>query len=301
MSIKYGWLITNRFLNTKKFSELYAWFSAAAEEFGVRLEVYTNDELPPLISGEPLLPLPEGASGRPDFVLFYDKDIRLAEQLERCGLRLFNTARAIELCDDKSLMHSFLAGSVPMPATYSAPFTYENIGYNDVSFVDRLFCLLGAPVVVKEVYGSFGQQVYLCRDEREAKSLLSRLGGKRLIFQQFISSSFGRDLRLNVVGGRVIAAMLRYNEHGDFRANISNGGSMQPHSPTADEEELAIRTAELMGLDFCGIDLLFGADGKPILCEVNSNAHFKSIYECTGVNAAEAIMSHIVSELRGTE
>ena len=298
MSELYGWLTVNRFLHTKKFSELYEWFASAAEAFGVRLELYTNDELAPELTAPGALALPFGAEGRPDFVLFYDKDIRLAEQLETCGLRLFNSARAIELCDDKSLMHSRLAGKVPMPTTYSAPFTYENIGYTFTEFVDRMFEVLGAPVVVKEVYGSFGQQVYLCRTPEEAKELLEKVGGKKLIFQKFIASSFGRDLRLNVVGGRVVASMLRYNEHGDFRANISNGGSMQPHAPTPEEEALAVRTAELIGLDFCGVDLLFGPDGQPLLCEVNSNAHFKSIYECTGVNAAEAIMGHIVREMR---
>ena len=295
-----GWLVVNRFLHTRKFSELYDWFGAAAEKYGIGLDVYTNDELTcSLTDGEPkIFVCGKERSELPDFVLFYDKDIRLAEQLERCGLRLFNSARAIELCDDKALMHSRLAGLVPMPQTYSAPFTYENVGYNDAAFVETMFSLLGSPLVVKEVYGSFGQQVYLCHDIEEAKELLARVGGRRLIFQKFIASSFGRDLRLNVVGGRVIASMLRYNEHGDFRANISNGGSMQPHAPTPEEEELAVRTAELLGLDFCGVDLLFGEDGSPILCEVNSNAHFKSIYQCTGVNAAEMITAHIAAEMK---
>ena len=295
-----GWLVVNRFLHTKKFSELDERFAAAARPLDVGLTVFTNDELSvSLTDGEPVV----YACGRPvesfpDFVLFYDKDIRLAEQLERCGMRLFNSARAIELCDDKSLMHSRLAGLVPMPETYAAPFTYENIGYNSTDFVDTMFALLGTPLVIKEAFGSFGQQVYLCATPEEARERLAEIGGKRVIFQKFIASSFGRDLRLNVVGGRVIAAMLRYNEHGDFRANISNGGSMQAHAPTPEEEELAVRTAELLGLDFCGVDLLFGEDGQPILCEVNSNAHFKSIYECTGVDAAELIMAHIASAVK---
>ncbi len=153
-------------------------------------------------------------------------------------------------------------------------------------------------MVVNEAFGSFGQQGYLCRTPEEAREQLQRIGGKKVIFQEFIESSFGRDLRLNVVGGRVIAAMMRFNEHGDFRANISNGGSMKPHSPTPAEEALAVRTAKLLGLDFCGVDLLFGRDGAPILCEVNSNAHFKSIFDCTGVDAADLIMAHIAASCK---
>lgn len=292
-----GWLVVNRFLNTKKFTDITDLLTRAAEKHGVRLDVYTNDELIPCMGGGQaarefdILP-----AIKPDFVLFYDKDIRLAEQLEKRGLRLFNSARAIELCDDKSLMHVALDGLVPMPRTCCAPFTYENIGYNNKRFVESMFDALGSPLVIKEVFGSFGQQVYLAQNPSEAAELLDKIGGKRVIFQEFISASAGRDLRLNVVGGRVIAAMERFNEHGDFRANISNGGSMRKHIPTTDEEELALETAKLMGLDFCGVDLLMGENGS-ILCEVNSNAHFKSIYECTGVNAADEIMAHIVRTL----
>lgn len=293
MSKLYGWLTVNRFLNTGKFTELTALLSGAAEKLGVCLDIYTNDELLPSMGGagherNDLLP-----TRRPDFVLFYDKDIMLARALEARGLRLFNCARAIALCDDKALTHAALSGLVPQPLTYCAPFTYENIGYTDSAFIERMFGALGAPLVIKEVYGSFGQQVYLAGSPEEVARILARIGGKRVIFQQFIKESSGRDLRLNVVGGRVIAAMERWSEHGDFRANISNGGSMKKHIPTPAEEALAIRTAQLLGLDFCGVDLL-RRDGSPILCEVNSNAHFKSIMQCTGVDAAYEIMAHIV-------
>ena len=119
-----GWLVVNRFLNTKKFTDITDLLTRAAEKHGVRLDVYTNDELIPCMGGgaRELDILPDE---KPDFVLFYDKDIRLAEQLEKRGLRLFNSARAIELCDDKSLMHVALDGLVPMPRTCCAPFTYE--------------------------------------------------------------------------------------------------------------------------------------------------------------------------------
>ena len=285
-------MVVNRFLYTNKFSTLYDWLRRAASRMGVELTVFTNDEILFNIGS------PEEYTGeRPDFVLFYDKDIRLAEQLETHGFRLFNSARSIELCDDKSLMHAHLIGELPMPDTYCAPFTYENIGYGDAAFVEAMFERLGAPLVIKEVFGSFGQQVYLARTTDEARARLRAIGGKRALFQRFVGSSFGRDLRLNVVGGRVIAAMYRFNEHGDFRANITNGGSMRAHTPTAEQEAMAVRAAELLGLDFCGVDLLFGGEGEPILCEVNSNAHFKSIFDATGVNAADAIMEHIVKTL----
>ena len=293
MGVPQGWLVVNRFLNTSKFSDLTMRFLASAEKLGVLLRVFTNDELLPCMGGRDgdILPI-----ARPDFVLFYDKDVMLARQLERRGLRLFNSARAIELCDDKSLMHYELDGLVPMPKTICAPFTFENVGYTETGFLYEIFEALGAPLVIKEVCGSFGQQVHLAHDPSEAREILKGVGGRRVIFQEFVSSSFGRDVRINVVGCRAIASMERFNEHGDFRANISNGGSMRPHAPTPEEEALALKVSSLLGLDFCGIDLLYGKDGEPVLCEVNSNAHFKSIFDCTGVNAADEIMAHIVRE-----
>ncbi|MBO4847798.1 MAG: RimK family alpha-L-glutamate ligase [Clostridia bacterium] len=296
MSEPKGILIVNRFLNTAKFSDISARFSASAAKLGAELSLFTNDELLP-VSGDGFDRFPIDIGGV-DFVLFYDKDVRLASQLEKRGLRLFNTSRAIELCDDKSLTHLALDGVVPMPATYCAPFTYENIGYTDFGFVGRIFALLGAPVVIKEAFGSFGQQVYLAHDEEEAREILKRIGGRRVIFQRFIGESAGRDLRLNVVGGRVIAAMERWSSTGDFRANITIGGSMRPHTPTFDEEAMALKAAETLGLDFCGVDLL-ESDMGPLVCEVNSNAHFKSIEECTGVNAADEIMAHIIRTVKG--
>ena len=124
----------------------------------------------------------------------------------------------------------------------------------------------------------------------EASSIISK-NKEPLIIQEFISESSGRDIRINVVGDKTVASMIRYNE-GDFRANITNGGSMKKYEPSKDEVELALRVCKLLKLDFGGVDLLFGKNG-PILCEVNSNAHFKNIYDCTGINVAEEIGEYV--------
>ena len=71
---------------------------------------------------------------------------------------------------------------------------------------------------------------------------------------------------------------------------------MAPYTPTESERALAVRAAETLGLDFAGVDVLFGKDG-PLICEVNSNAHFKTTLDCTGVNMADAIMRDIKRKL----
>lgn len=279
-----GYLVVNHFLQSPKFTELYEWLLMSAKRIGIELIMKTNVECMTCLGiGEP-------KEKDISFILFWDKDIKLARVLEARGYSLFNSADAIAVCDDKALTHIMLEkAGIPMPKTWMSPMTYENIGYLDVSFLKQVGCCLGYPMVVKECCGSFGQQVYLCKNEEEVKE---HLNGD-VIFQEYIPSSFGRDIRLQVVGDKVITAMYRYSENGDFRANISNGGKMKPYEWNREQEKLAVQSVKAIGLDFAGVDILFGEDEKPIVCEVNSNAHFKNIYDCTGVNTADYIMEHI--------
>lgn len=285
-----AWLVVNGFIGSKKFCELYAFLSNAAKKRSITLEIKTSDSL--------TLPLDEKICSlyeRPDFVLFWDKDISLAKRLEKEGLRLFNSAKAIEICDSKALSAEALLGKVRTPKTVLSPKTFEGVGYNNTKFLENAARVLGLPMIIKESYGSFGQQVYLANTLNEAENIVSGLGHKDFVMQQFISESSGRDVRVNVVGGRVVSAMERYNEN-DFRSNITNGGKMKKIVPTPDMESAAIAAAEAIGLDFAGVDVLFGKDG-PIICEVNSNPHFKSSLECTGIDMSEEIMGYIVEKL----
>lgn len=307
-SQKTGWLIVNHFLHTNKFSEIYSWLLTAATKAGCQLLLKTNAELLCSITDHTLLEA--SSSIRPDFVLFWDKDIRLARFLEHLGLRLFNCADAIALCDDKSLTFTALSHSnemsphdnihspfIPMPKTILAPMTYSNIGYShDFSFLDQVISVLHFPLIVKECFGSFGAQVYLAHSEQELSTILNHCDSRPIIFQEFIKSSFGRDLRLQVVGNEVIATMLRTHAS-DFRANITNGGTMLNYEPSEAACNLALHVCRSLKLDFAGVDLLFGEHDEPILCEVNSNAHFKNIHTCTTVNAAEKIIEMILQKL----
>ena len=153
------------------------------------------------------------------------------------------------------------------------------------------------PIIVKECFGSFGQQVYMAKDYQELTGFVHSIGSKPMLFQEFIKTSKGRDIRLQVVGGQVVAAMYRYSENDDFRANISNGGKMRAYEPTKVQIDIAINCCKILGLDFAGVDILFGEEDEPIVCEVNSNAHFKNIYDCTGINVADSIMEYIVKRI----
>lgn len=290
-----GWLVVNEFLQSNKFNEIHSWLIEAAKKQGIHLELKTNAEL--IID---LNPNEEVSANelKVDFILFWDKDVRLASYLEQLGYPVFNSSKAINICDDKSLTHmTLLKSGIRMPRTIIAPMTFDNIGYTNLAFLDEVSNRLGFPMVVKESFGSFGQQVYLVNHSEELRITIQKTGAKPILFQEYITSSFGKDIRLQVVGNQVIASMYRYSENGDFRANVTNGGKMKSYIPTTEQTELALECCRIIGLDFAGVDILFGKNDEPILCEINSNAHFKNIYDCTGVNAADAIIMHIKKKM----
>lgn len=181
-----------------------------------------------------------------------------------------------------------------MPVTILSPMTFHTIGYSDLNFLDLIQERLSFPMIVKEAFGSFGEQVYLARSRKQLEQIIKQASSTELIFQQYIAASRGRDLRLQVVGRRVIGAMYRYSDT-DFRANITAGGHMRGYRPTDQEQRLAVRAAQAVGCDFAGVDLLFGEDG-PVVCEVNSNAHFKNLLDCSGVNTAEEIIKYVIRQ-----
>lgn len=290
---KKGILVENGNWRSAKVDELMEWVVCAAKEEDLSLERVKNDEL--LVVMEDGKGIVDHKSLKnADFVLFWDKDLLLAKQLENMGLRVYNSSEAIEVCDDKRKTHQRLAeGGFPMPKTVFAPFIYSNMPRTDLSYLDRVISKLGFPLVVKEAFGSFGQQVALMENRVDLENWVVRVGGRPHLYQEYIKESHGEDLRLNVVGGKVVAAMKRISKT-DFRANITLGGTMESYQPTREERELAENVAKALRLDFAGVDLLQTKSG-PLVCEVNSNVHFKTLYDCTGIDMAIHLMRWIRS------
>ena len=286
------WIVVNEYLRTAKFLELEEKFRQAAKRIGIEYSIVTNSDC--LISCDSQNLCNGTIPNNNDPVLFWDKDIHLAKTLELKGHNVYNNSDAIACCDDKSLTAIKLAGlGIRMPKTYISPMTYNNIGYNNQTFLYNIVEMLGFPLIAKRTFGSFGSGVYMCNSLEELIEVTIENSDCRLIYQEYISSSYGKDIRLQVVGDKVVASMYRYSVNNDFRANITNGGKMAPYEPADSEADMAIKVAEALKLNFAGIDILFGENG-PVLCEVNSNAHFKNIDDCTGSDVAYSIINHII-------
>ena len=278
--------MVNGFLRGGKFGEPAEMMSAAADRLGIGLDIVTNDRLPLMVDTSERMDT--------DFVLFWDKDVRAAMLLERTGSPVFNSSECIRICDDKSLTHIALSkNNVPSIPTMISPMTFDGIGYTDLSFLDGAEDSFGYPMVVKDCFGSFGQQVHLAHDRKELESLFC--DARPRIVQRYVECG-SSDLRLEVIGGEVVASVSRKGRDGDFRANTTIGGVMSVHQPSEDEKELALKASEAVGADFCGVDILY-MDGEPVVCEVNSNAHMKNLRKCTGIDVSDMILEHIIGRL----
>ena len=286
-----GWLIVNSFVDSEKFFEIYDLIREQALSRDIEMEIKRTDQLMCSVQSD------FKDLDLPDFSVFWDKDILLARRLEEAGVRLFNSASSIENCDNKALTCLFLKkAGIPFPTTFFSPKAFSGTGIKSLDFLDAVEKSLDYPMVIKEAFGSFGQQVHLAKDRAAAEEIIADIGARPFLLQEFIEESSGHDIRVNVVGGKVISSMLRYNPS-DFRSNITNGGSMKRYEVDEEQEKIAVKASEALGLDFSGVDVLFGEKG-PLVCEVNSNPHFKSSLDCTGINMAEHIIEHIIFELK---
>ena len=290
-----GLLVTNAFLKNGKFVEHYEWLREAARQQEIRLDLCDNAMLHAIYGMES----DEAKLASYSFIIFWDKDIRLAKWMERyCqkrGIPIFNTPEAV-LTEASEEAFSLIPSVV-------APLTFAAVGYTDVDFLSSIEKQIGYPMVIKECFGSFGWQVYLAKDREEALRYTKKLAGTPFLYQKFIAASAGVDVRLQVVGTEVVAAMKRRSKT-DFRANLSNGGQMEAYEASQEECDLAVRAVLALGLDFAGVDLLFASGENKtanMICEVNSNAHFRNIAECTGVNTADKIMQYIKRVLEGKQ
>ena len=181
-----------------------------------------------------------------------------------------------KLCSDEFLVPKYLLGT--------ALLKYEDIVQ-----------ILGTPFVAKGLESSMGEQISLIEKPEDLQNLSRTYGiEKEWLFEEFITTSFGRDRRFYSIRGEVVACMQRKSQ-GDFRANVALGASVEPFEITPQIRQIAKDIYNQTGLDFLGIDLLFGKD-KPYFCEINVMPGIEGIETATGVNVAKKIIETIYKD-----
>ena len=203
---------------------------------------------------------------------------------EARGTYVLNSSDAIAVSRDKFRALQFLAAAgIPVPRTALAcgPDT-----------IDAALQSVGAPVIIKLLSGTQGIGVIKADSLEQARSTIETLWslGADCLIQQYIGESRGHDLRVFVVGGKIVAAMNRQAEKGEFRSNLHRGGTSSPAKLSAREAEVALAAAECLGLETAGVDILKASQG-PLVIEVNSSPGLEGIEATTGKDVAREIIS----------
>jgi ribosomal protein S6--L-glutamate ligase len=212
--------------------------------------------------------------------------LAVVRQFDLTGVPVLNGAVAIARSRDKlrALQLLTLQGlDVPITVCARSP-----------TGLDATLPLVGGcPAIVKLQQGTQGIGTMIAETPQAAHALLETFWamGQDIVLQEYVRESKGRDVRIIVVGGKVVAAMERVAKKGEFRANLHRGGLGRRIRLPASYRKAAIRAAEVMGLEVAGVDLLAGRRGPRIL-EINSSPGFEGIERATGIDVAGAVVAY---------
>lgn len=222
---------------------------------------------------------------KPDFVIMRADVPEFSEHLDFMGYRLFNNARVSAIANDKfKTLQLATRLNIPVPVT--------RLGNKENALIEAGD--LGYPLVIKPRDGHGGQDVLWVDDESKLKEILENYDHKTFLLQKPVSD-LGRDLRVYIIGGKPIAAMLRSRDD-DFRSNYCLGGSAQQFELTTRELDMIKKITSVLDIDYAGIDFMF-EKGESILNEMEDVVGARMLYHLTNIDVVELYVEHILKSL----
>ncbi|MBT7953833.1 MAG: 30S ribosomal protein S6--L-glutamate ligase [Rhodospirillaceae bacterium] len=216
----------------------------------------------------------------------------VVRQFNLMGAFCLNEAAAIGASRDKLFAHQVLAQHrIDMPVTAFAKSTQQTAALIDI--------VGGPPLVVKLLESTQGRGVVLAETIKAAESVIGAFRGLRANFlvQEFIKEAAGTDIRCLVVGGKVIASMMRQAEAGEFKSNLHRGGEALPVKITKAERAIAVKAAKAIGLNVAGVDLL-RSDAGPKVLEINSSPGLQGVERATGIDVATQMINYVEKSVK---
>ena len=217
----------------------------------------------------------------------------LIREFERLPIKCINPSDAIAASSNKirtaQLLHE---QGIPIPKTipWTANLNSE-IANSEIQY----------PIVMKQNTGSLGTGVYLCNNETEynyrLKKILYKNSTPDIFLQEYKNERVGEDLRVIVIGGKILGVMNRKAQPGEFRSNISKGGFAETFPLDKNIQDMVLATCETLHLHIAGVDLLFDKDGYCV-CEANSNPGFQGFEKYCPMDVADAIIDYAISQMK---
>lgn len=210
-------------------------------------------------------------------------------------LRQFEMTGAYPLCESVAISRSRdKLRSLQLLSRKGIGLPRTGFAHNPDDIQDLIKMVGGTPLVIKLLEGTQGIGVVLAETKKAAESVLEAFMGLKanILVQEYIKEAGGADIRCFVIGDKVVAAMKRQAQPGEFRSNLHRGGSASLIRITPSERATAVKAARIMGLNVAGVDLLRSERG-PLVMEVNSSPGLEGIESATGKDVAGMIVEFI--------
>jgi RimK family alpha-L-glutamate ligase len=210
--------------------------------------------------------------------------------IEKRGVPVMNSARAIERTVDKFYTTALLQeAGLPTPETMVCENATEAMAA----------VLAMRDVIIKPLFGSMGHGMVRVSDPDVAFRVVRSLEQLRVVFYvQRVVDHGGRDVRVFVVGGRVLGAIERRAPEGQWRTNVSLGGAARPIELPQSWQQMALRAAAVVGAEYAGVDLLPSSDGSVFVLEVNGIPGWQGLKLATGIDVAGSVVDHLAALVR---
>ena len=249
------WLVYNK-ADVKRNSAYIDMYFCECKKMGIDIKLVYEDEL--VLEKE-----------KPDFCIFRAINPHMTKMLENNGILTFNNSKVAEICNDKRRTYDYMSDAkIDIMEIYS----YENMKF---------------PCVVKSAWGRGGTEVFLVKNKEEYDKI--RMSDKVI---QKLSNNPGRDLRVYVIGKKIIASILRSSDK-DFRSNYSLGGRADIYELSHDEKALIYKITDMFDFGLVGIDFIFN-NNKIIFNEIEDVAGARMLYEKTDINLVEEYLKYII-------
>ncbi len=211
----------------------------------------------------------------------------IVKQFEMNGV--FSTARSLGITRARNKVRTLqimARKGIPIPETV--------FSINPDNIEQQIEFLGGTPVIIKLQEGTQGLGVILAETKKSAKSIIDTFYkmDTSILIQKYIEESNGEDIRIFVVGKKIVASMKRSSAVGEFRSNVHRGGDTEAIKPTREEQFIALNAVRHLGLGVAGVDLIRSKNG-PLLIEVNASPGLQGIEAATEVNIAREIIHYV--------
>lgn len=218
--------------------------------------------------------------------------LAIVKQFQLMGFPVVNTFSSITKAKNKLRTLQILDHfDIPIPKTL----VIRDIAY----LADAIKKVGGLPVIMKTPFGSYGSGVVIAESKRAVSSSLDFLWKTNhetiILIQEYVKEAKGKDLRVFVVGDRVVGSMKRSAQKGEFRSNLELGGQGSAEAVSEEEADIAIRATKALRLDVAGVDIMRSKAG-PVVLEVNANPGFKGLEDVTGVDIGMEIINFAVQK-----